>query len=115
MRLLTRMMFAVCLLAPVVSQATMVWSACQTITAVSDYLAYSNSVQLAFSPGIPGCGVGSFVVGQGGVTSTNVNSLLATSLAAFTAGKQVMIYYDNSTSNCYSTIVAVGGYSGQCP
>jgi hypothetical protein len=121
MRLMTRMMIAVSLLAPVVSQATVVWSACQTVAAVADYLAYNNSVNLALSPGISGCvsngvtGAVSFSVGQNGVSSTNVNSLLATGLAAFTAGKQVMILYDNATSNCYSAIVAVGGYSGQCP
>jgi hypothetical protein len=121
MRLLTRMMFAVCLLAPVVSQAGLGWSTCQTITAIADDLAYNGSVNVLLSPGISGCvsngiaGAINFAVGQDGVTATNVDGLLATSLAAFTAGKRVTILYDNSTSNCYSAIVAVGGYDAQCP
>jgi hypothetical protein len=49
------------------------------------------------------------------VTSTTINSFLATALAAFVAGQQVMVYYDNSTSNCWGAIISVGGYGGECP
>ena len=124
MSLLTRIIIAVCILAPTVSQAALVWSPCEKITAVSDYLAYSNSVYLVISPAITGCngstgGNGSavdFAVGQEAVTSANVNSFLAVALAAYSSGHQVKIYYDNATTpQCYSMIVAVGGYYGECP
>jgi hypothetical protein len=125
MRLLTRMMIAVCMLAPTVSQAALVWSGCETITAVSNYLAYAayNAVYLSISPAISGCigntgGNGSAValaVGQEGVTSTNIDSLLAVALAAYSSAHHVKVYYDNATNQCYAQIVAVGGYYGECP
>ncbi|MGC2031358.1 MAG: hypothetical protein WA642_15165 [Steroidobacteraceae bacterium] len=122
MRFLTRMMFAVCLLSPVVSQSAVVWSTCQTITAVDNYLAQSTSqLILVLSPGVSGCsnasatGAVSFEIGQDGITSSNVNYILATTLSAFVAGKRVMIAYDNSTAQCYSQIIAIGGYAAQCP
>jgi hypothetical protein len=120
MRSLTRLMITISLLAPVISQATVVWSGCQTITAVSNYLANDNGFYLALSPGISGCsaittgGVG-FVESYDGVTSTNINALLATALTAYSAGQQVMIAYDNGTTTCNSQVIAIGGYSAQCP
>lgn len=120
MRLLTRMLIATILMMPLVSQAALVWSSCQTVTGVSNQLAYDNGVFLAFSgSGISGCSDGTpggiaFLVGQEGVTSTNITTILATSLTAVSSGRQVMIYYDTSNS-CYSQIIAVGGYAGQCP
>src|SRR5258708_22351699 len=123
MRLLTRMMIAVCMMAPTVSQAALVWSGCETITAVSNYLAYSNAAYLALSPAISGCtgntgGNGSAValaVGQEGVTSTNIDSFLAVALTAYSSAHKVKVYYDNATNQCYAQIVAVGGYYGECP
>lgn len=56
-----------------------------------------------------------FTSGLEGVTSTNISALLATALAAQATGRQVMIAYDNSSSACYAQVIAVGGYSGQCP
>jgi hypothetical protein len=127
MRLPKRVMLVLCACVSFVTaqaQAALAWSSCQTVTAVSNYLAYSNSIYLTLSPGISGCTGNSgssvsavgFVVGQEGVTSTNINALLATSLAALTAGHQVMVYYDASTApQCNSQIVAVGGFAAQCP
>ena len=54
-----------------------------------------------------------FKVGVGSVRTSNIGSLLASSLAAYEAGTQVMIFYDNAT--CQGIIVANDGYSGQCP
>src|SRR5712675_1371284 len=95
------------------------WSTCQTITAVSDYTTHSNSVYLVLSPGIPGCssdaaGAAILRVGQMGVTSDSIKSLMATSMIAYVAGKPVMIYYDNSSAACFASIISVGGYSAQC-
>jgi hypothetical protein len=121
MQMLTRLMIAVCLMAPTLSRATNVWSGCETITGVSNYTAVNDSVILALSPGLSGCspigvtGAMGFEAGQNYVTSTTINSFLATALAAFVAGQQVMVYYDNSTSNCWGAIISVGGYGGECP
>jgi hypothetical protein len=121
MRFRTRMMLAVCLFAPLASQAAMVWSTCQTITSVGDYQAYNSSIIFTLSPGIPGCGTGGvslsiFLQGTNGVTSTNINSFLATGLAAATSGKGVTIFYDNSTASCYGQIISFGGASNLlCP
>ena len=114
-----RFALALVLLAPVHVWATS-WSSCQTITAVSNYLPHSDAVYLTLSPGISGCnsivqGASGFRVGQAGVTADTIKSLLATSLAAYLAGKQVMIYYEEVTGSCYGMIISVGGYSGQCP
>ena len=120
MILLTRLMIAVCLLASTASHAANAWSGCQTIVGVSNYIAYSNQLVLALSPGISGCsgagvtgGVG-FIIGTDGVTSTNIDGLLASGLSAFLTGTQVMILYDNSVTSCAGEIISVGGYSGQC-
>jgi hypothetical protein len=49
-------------------------------------MAYDNGIFISLSPGIAGCIIRppysavSFVVGQQGVTSTNINTLLATGL-----------------------------------
>jgi hypothetical protein len=48
------------------------------------------------------------------VSSTNINSILASGLAAYTTDRQVMVYYDN-TSGCAGIFIANGGFSGQCP
>jgi len=123
MRLLTRMLVAVAFMVPALSQAW-TWSSCQTVTAVTNYLAYDNGIFVSLSPGISGCtgdyqapysSVG-FVVGQEGVTSTNINALLATSLTAMASGHQVMVAYDATTApTCYAQVIAVGGFAGQCP
>jgi hypothetical protein len=114
------MMFAVSLMVPVVSPAAMVWSACETITSVNNWMAFSNSVYFTVSPVITGCTINSasavqFVVGDEGVTSTNITSIFATGLTAFTNGQQVMIYYDNTTlPACQGQVIAIDGYSAQC-
>jgi hypothetical protein len=121
MQTLARLMIVVCLLAPIVSRAANAWSGCETITGVSNYEAINNSVILSLSPGLSGCspigvtGAMGFEAGQNYVTATTIDSFLSTSLAAFVAGQQVMVYYDNSTSNCWGAIISVGGYGGQCP
>src|SRR5262252_2994187 len=103
---------------PVASWAD--WSDCQTVTAVSNYIAYSNTVALALYPGIPGCnsdvpGGVMFRVGQMNVNSDSLKTLLASSFAAHLAGKRVMIFYDPSTQYCFANVVSVSGYAGQCP
>lgn len=96
------------------------WSTCQTVTSVSDSIAYAGVVQVVISPGIAGCtdngvSVVNFRVGEQGVTADSVKGYLATALAAFLAEKRVMILYDGSTSSCNSNILSVGGYAAQCP
>ena len=111
-----RTMILVCMLAPTVSQAALVWSNCEKITAVSDYLAYASydAIYITVSPAISGC------TGNGPASAVtfavNVNSILAIALAAYTSGHQVRVFYDNATTpQCYSQIVGVGGYYGECP
>ncbi len=122
MRLVTRMTMLAILSVPAVSQASLVWSGCLTVTGVSNELAYDNGVFLAFSGGgISGCGAGTpggvvFLVGQQGVTSSNISSILGMALTAQVSGKGVMILYDNSAGgSCNSQIISLGGYAGQCP
>jgi hypothetical protein len=124
MRMPRRMIVALFLLVPVVTHA-MTWSSCQTITAISNYLAYSGTIYLSISPGISACSGNSgttavsavgIVIGQVGVTQTNIDSFLATSLTAMAAGKQVSIYYNEATApQCFTQIVAIGGWEAQCP
>jgi hypothetical protein len=101
-------------------QATQLWSSCQTIIGVSNYLAANSSIYLALSPGITGCspngidGAVVFGVGTDGVTAANITSFLAASLTALAAGQRVMIYYDNATVTCAGIIIANNGYAGQC-
>jgi hypothetical protein len=45
--------------------------------------------------------------GQGGVTDAGIKSLLSTALAAFTAGKNLNVMYDNSTSYCWGTYISI--------
>jgi hypothetical protein len=123
MRLLTRMLVAVAFMVPALSQA-LTWSSCQTVTAASNYLAQDNGIFISLSPGIAGCtgnyqapySAVSFVVGQQGVTSTNINTFLAAGLTAVVSGHQVMVLYDETTApTCYAQVIAVGGFAGQCP
>jgi len=115
------MMVASLLSLPAMAQASQQWSSCQTVTGVSNYLAYANSVLITLSPGISGCssvgvaGAVMFTAGVGGVTSDNIGSFLASGHAAYVSGHQVMIYYDNSSASCPSMIISLGGPSGQCP
>jgi hypothetical protein len=44
----------------------------------------------------------------------DTNSFLASGLTAVSTGRQVMIYYDDSTSNCYGAIISNGGIAAQC-
>lgn len=124
MKISLRVLSLACALCPVLGQANMVWSSCQTVTAVSNYIAYNDGIYLTLSPGISGCAANSgnstsavgFVVGQLNVTDANISSLLATSLTAVAAGTQVMIYYDSaSVPQCNAQIVAIHGFADQCP
>ena len=120
MKLIKQILMLTFLVVPGFSQAAMVWSACQTVTAVSDFIAYNNAVWLALSPGITGCGSTSiggvgFVIGVDGVTTTNIGGFLSVSIAAYTTGHQVTVFYDNSSTQCATQIIAVGGYTAQCP
>ena len=106
------------LFTPFITHATQQWSSCQTVTAVANYTAYSNQVILALSPSLPCTGPNavpgsvSFGVGNLGVTAGNLNSFLASGLAAHATGKQVAIYYDSAS--CFCLIIANSGYAGQC-
>lgn len=119
MKLKSLMAVAIAVSAPAVSLAG-TWSSCQTITAVTDYLANNNAVYVILSPGISAChsdapGSVIFTVGQMNVTSSNINSLTASLLSAYVSGKQVMIYYDETTAPaCYSQVVSIGGMTGNC-
>lgn len=92
------------------------WSQCQTITGVTNWTAHTPQIVVNLSPGIPACtpqngGPVVFKTGLMGVTDDSLKGYLATALAAYLSGKQVMIWYDNS---CAANVLAVGGYSGQC-
>lgn len=121
MRILSRVILAMSFMLPFASQAAQQWSSCQTIVGVSNYMAYNNDnlIILALSPGLPDCsyngvpGAVGIIVGQFGVTSTNISTFLAGSLTAYSTGRQVMIYYDSAT--CFGNIIANGGFAGQCP
>jgi hypothetical protein len=120
MRRCQLLMIAALLFVSTLGHTTELWTGCETITAVSNYLAYNNSVSVVVSPAISGCtadGIGgsvAFTIGQDNVTSTNADGFLATALAAFASGQQVTIYYDNSTGACNGVILSVGGYAAQC-
>jgi hypothetical protein len=115
------MIVASLLVAPELAQSTEQWSSCQTVTGVSNYLAYANSVLLTLSPGIPGCapvdiaGAVMFMVNVDGVTSDNIGSFLASGYSAYLSGHQVTIYYDNSSIGCPGVIISLGGVAGQRP
>ena len=125
MQILKRISLVICLLVPVASQATNTWSStCQTVKAVSNQIANSvtPAIFVYISPGLTGCGTGSysyvsFQIGINGVTSTNINSILASALTAAATGKGITVYYDPSTSYCYAENLDYGGNSvtGYCP
>ena len=122
MRVLVPVAFAASLVLSAVSQATVVWSPCQTVTGVvHEPIGANGNVLLSLSPGIASCaaagiaGAAMFMVGQEGVAATDLGGFLADSLAAISSGRQVQVAYDNTTGPCYSVAVAVGGTNGQCP
>ena len=123
MRILLPVTFVASLMLSAVSQATVVWSACQTITGVvHEPIGPSGNIILSLSPGIAGCnpagipGAAMFMVGQEGLAATDLGGFLADSLAAISSGRQVQVAYDNASgAPCYSDAIAVGGTNGQCP
>ena len=94
---------------PVLSQATVAWSSCQTITGVTNQPVGSN-ILVSLSPGISGCssqgvaGAITFSAGQLGLAASDLNGLLASSLSALALGRQVLIAVDTSTPNCYASL-----------
>ncbi len=109
-------------LVPSLAIAASQWTECVTIAGVSNYLATNNSIYLSVKPAIPGCSGGStgilsgltFAIDQQGVTQSNINGFYAAALAAQLTEKKVMIYFDNSSSDCFGKILSSGGFSGQC-
>jgi len=121
MSLFKKVLVFLCVMIPALGEAATVWSSCQTVVAVQNQMADVNGIAVYFSPGISGCGTGSYslsqiIVGQQGVTSSNINSILATVLAAQLSGVRVAIQYDPSTASSYGSDVAIGGNiaSGIC-
>ena len=121
MRLLRKSTLAVLLLLSALSEAAIVNSSCQTVTGIENAIAGSNYFTVFLSPGISGCGTGGysfsiFIIGTNGVTSTNINSVYATALTAYTTGHQISIQYDNSTASCYGETIAIGAglVGGNC-
>jgi hypothetical protein len=113
-----RLIIALSLMAPITSQATQQWSSCQTVTGVSNYIAFGNQVIIALSPGLP-CSVPvgvpggvSFVIGTNGITANNINTFLASALSAYATGQRVQLYYDDAA--CGGLIISNGGITGQC-
>jgi hypothetical protein len=108
---------------PAVSQATDAWTSssnggqCQSVIGITNDLADNNAIYITLSPGITACSLSTgsvgFVVGANGVTSGNINSLLATAMFAMATGQQVMVYFN--TTGCTGQVIAVGGYQKQCP
>lgn len=122
MRLFASVMFVASLTVSTASQATLLWSPCQTIIGVvHEPIGSNGNLLLTLSPGITGCsaagitGSVEFMIGQDGVTLDYLGGFLASSLSANATGKTVQITYDNTSSNCYATAIAVGGTNGQCP
>jgi hypothetical protein len=122
MRITMLVVFVASLMVSTVSQATVVWSPCQTITGmVHEPIGPTGNVLLALSPGIASCagagitGAAMFMVGQEGVAATDLGGFLAASLTAISSGRQVQVAYDDTTSPCYSVAISVGGTNGQCP
>jgi hypothetical protein len=122
MRSFITMIVAAFVMASTTAQATTQTSSCLTVTAVVNS-EFGNAVIVALSPAIPGCSPNStagveFAVSAGqvsAVTVSNLNSYLASGLAALVGGRQVQVVYDDSTSNCYAISIANGGFWGQCP
>ena len=124
MHLLSRVLLAAYLLVPALSQAAIVQSSCQTVTGIVNNIAGSSpsDIFVYLSPGISGCGTSGysfsvFAVGTNGVTSTNINSILATALTAYVTGHQISIEYDDSSASCFGQVIAVGAglVAGNCP
>jgi hypothetical protein len=118
MRTVKRLVIAFGLMLPFATQAAQQWSSCQTVTGVSNYIAFGNQVIVAFSPGLP-CTVPvgvpggvSFVIGTYGITASNINTFLASALSAYATGQRVMVYYDDAA--CGGLIISNGGITGQC-
>lgn len=118
MRTVKRLMLALSLMVPFSGQAAQQWSSCQTVTGVSNYVAFGNQVILALSPGLPctvpdGVAGGvSFTIGVFNVTANNINTFLASALSAYATGQRVMVYYDDTA--CGGLIISNGGITGQC-
>jgi hypothetical protein len=123
MRSLSHVLLAAYLLIPSLGQAAIVQSSCQTVTGIENNVAGSpGNILVYLSPGISGCGTGGysfsvFSIGTNGITSTNINSILAAALTAYTTGHQISVEYDNSTASCYGQVIAVGAglVAGNCP
>lgn len=111
MRVLLRALLIVGILVSASSQAAVEWSNCVAITGVNNQIAYNNEVSITVSP-VLSCGAALFTVGTQGVTATNVTPFIAQGLMAMTTGRMVQIYYDSTT--CAASIIANGGFSGQC-
>jgi len=101
------------------------WSSCQTISALTDYTANNASFYLNLTPGISGCVAdtnGGAIVrytSLSGPVITPIDTyknLFATAALAYASGKQVQLYYDNTSSPpaCLVTIISIGGTSNQC-
>jgi hypothetical protein len=103
---------------PSISFGAEQWSACHTVTGVTNFLGYNStnpSVWVAVSPAISTCTSGvTFALQQlaSGSTVETLKALLGSVTAAQLSGTRLMLYYD--TTSCTGTAVAVGGYSGQC-
>lgn len=119
MRAFIRLLGMVIITAPLLAQATVVRSPCQTVVGVTNQPVGSNFL-VTLSPGISGCssqgitGAVTFQASQAGL-GTDLSSLLTSSLTAISLGREVQISYDNSSSTCWGTGVSIGGTSGQCP
>jgi hypothetical protein len=122
MRSFMKLMIATAVMTSVTAQAATVESGCLTVTGVVNS-EFGNAVIVALSPAIPGCtpngtpGV-EFAVSSTqltAITASNLNSILASGLAALVGGRQVQVVYDDSASNCFGISIANGGYVGQCP
>jgi hypothetical protein len=112
MRVLSKALLVVGVLASASSQAAVGWSGCVTITGVNNQVAYNNQVSITVSPAFSCGGNALFTVGTQGVTAENITPFIAQGLTAMATGRMVQIYFDSTT--CASSIIANGGYSGQC-
>jgi hypothetical protein len=91
-------MFVASLTVSTASQATLIWSPCQTIVGVvHEPIGSNGNLLLTLSPGITGCsaagitGAVQFMIGQDGVTLDYLGGFLASSLSANATGKTVQI------------------------
>jgi hypothetical protein len=121
MCLLSRVLLAAYLLIPALSQAAILSSSCQTVTGIQNSIAGSNYIIDYLRLASAGCGTSGysfsiFLIGTGGVTSTHINSILASGLTAYTTGHQISVEYDNSIASCFGQTIAVGAglVAGNC-